>query len=493
MARVLHPGLMPDCIRASTHGVDIQSRTGLTLPYWPTISQWPDLSFNWSPLDRRADVATTTIQFMPSADIPVGQLGSSGTPMGYARVDLWTDGVMFEDMIPLIQGPVTESSFNDADDIISLTIADGDILKSVEFPPSSFKIDRDEFPNSPDYIAGYAPRSIILGPFPNQVPCYQIDQFKREFYICEPALSSGPTKVYIGGDDIQVLGIPFPRHEVGVLSNYQTYSKLVFQDPIDSVNAIGFITCSGGVGTNSQHPVNTLLKYGDYLLSPDATAHINTLPFNFFVLANNSGSVYDLVTSRILPQTDLIGTLHLDHYHTIKLLGTMPEIRMGIGNGLVFRYVDHDVETDHSKIFNAIEVRYQRDIFSKTTPFRTAFMTDSTHGAFTAQNVCRRSEQLYGRRYEQIQCPDIVQYLDHTFQGHPVNIVDLANKIAQTNSLPHNEFVYQTNWLEGLSIWLNYRILLTDPDLGFVDRPTRVVSLSIPSTGPQITLQTELT
>lgn len=493
IAKDLHPGLLPGAARCATHPNTLIPMGSITYPYWPTIIGWPTIENAISIIDRRAEIAAVKVRIMANADIPLEALGVGGLPSAYARIDLWSDGVSFDEMIPLIQGPVTGSSYSRGEGTIELDISDGDIKRKVEFPPGQFRIDRDEFPFAPDYVAGYAPRSTIFGPFPDQVPCYQIDQYGKEFYVCEPALTVAPSDVYIGGVNIDTMpNIKFPHHVIGSLSNDQTYSKLVFDIPIKDTSLVGQVTCGGGFGISGEHPAISLLKYGKYNLSNEALASLRSLPLNFFVFINNSGNVYEMVTGRILPQTDLIGGLRMDKYHTYKIGSSGNEVSLSPGSGLIFRDVREDIETSADEVFNAIEVRFQRDLFTVGETTRTAYLIDKENGQQDIRSLLRLSERLYGRRYLKLEAPDLVQYLDSPVNGVPKNVINLALTTAKVKALIHKEYTYLTEWHIGMAVDLNWKVYLTDPELNLVNQPTRIIKREISPVGPKLTLQTEI-
>ena len=138
------------------------------------------------------------------------------------RVDLWSDGIPLDQVIPLACGKVSRDSSVSRRRGISLSVTDGNPDRNVEFPPGP--ITRLAFPDAPDDVVGSAQRQVILGPAPLQVRCSQIDEEGRRWYLADGELNFPPTAFY---KDAQLLEVGV-EVETKVDNEAQSYTEVIF-------------------------------------------------------------------------------------------------------------------------------------------------------------------------------------------------------------------------------------------------------------------------
>jgi len=127
-----------------------------------------------------------------------------------------------------------------------------------------------------------------------------------------------PYQFQIGGVEVGTVDRPTVRTVPLPSDPSRTYTEIVFPDSAAQSALQGWVTASGGVGLATDSAPLTLLRdIGAYPIGPQAERDLLRVAgqFDFTVLLNNSGDVYGIVKDRILPQTDLVLTQHLNQIH----------------------------------------------------------------------------------------------------------------------------------------------------------------------------------
>lgn len=490
-----HPAATPRALRAATSTVVVShASSGRTFPFPGTVLGWPSLLREITPEERRAPVASTQLALTAAAAFPREAVGPNSPPSVWCRIDVYLPGMDLVDAMPWMAGPVTAASEEDRRGGVRLTVEDGNTLRSIQFPAGQLTVEIGDFPDAPDMVLGQARRQMIFGPFPYPIPCIPISKDGRRWYLCEPAVDAIPTSIQIGG--VEVAEADRPIVSVGRLASdpSQTFTELVFPESVANLGLYGNVTASGGVGLPvDSAPITLLRDIGGYALSPRAERDLLRVAqdFNFSVFQNKQAPVLELVRDRILPQTDLMLTLHLNRVETYRLGSTDGRrVRLALGEGLV-AFVPQPREQGTSETaYNAIEVKFRRNILlvSPTgTLTRDAIVVDASYGG-PIGDLLARSEKRYGRRPLTIEAPDIV---DETTSGVPESIVALAELTAVLAAFPPRPITYDATWEVGLSLDLNAEAELTDPAQGLDATPVRVVRIELLPTGPRLTFSTE--
>lgn len=490
-----HPAVTPRALRAATSTVAVgDAASGRTFPFPGTIAAWPDLSREITPEERRAPVSTTQLSLTADAAFPRDAVGPNSPPSVWARIDLYCPGMDLSEARPWMAGPVTAASEEDRRGGVRLTIEDGDTLRSVQFPAGQLTIDVGDFPDAPDMVIGQARRQVIFGPFPYPIPCIPISKDGRRWYLCEPAVEAVPTSIQVGGAEVAEKDRPVIS--VGHLATdpSRTFTELVFPVGVSSLGLYGNVTAAGGVGLPVDSAPLTLLRdIGGYEISPRAERDFLRVAqdFNFSVFQNKQRPVLEFVRDSILPQTDLMLTLHQHRVETFRLGEDQSRrVRLALGQGLV-AFVPQPREQGTSETaYNAIEVKFRRNVLllaPNGTLTRDAIVVDASYSGRIG-DLLARSEKRYGRRPLTLEAADIV---DETTGGVPTSVVALAELTAVLAAFPPRPITYDVTWDVGMAMDLNERAALTDADQGLDDTPVRLVRTDLLATGPRLTFATE--
>lgn len=492
-----HPARIPGALRYATASnvTAVSEEDGGTFPFWPFIARWPDIEYVLAPEQRRAEIPAIALNLLANAEFDERFLmPTRGGPAAFLRVDLWTDGVPLERTIPLLVGGITDTRRSGIDGAVTLEATDGDALTGRQFPPGNLVLTRDDFPDAADDVIGRARRQFIYGPFPFDVLCTPIDGLTgtiRRLYLCDHALDGLPTQARIGGE---IYRGPYAlnaitRHSP---SSGSPYTEISFGDPnnpipISELGYSGVVTVSGGVGISNRNAVMALMEdYAGYVMSREAKSILSNLNFNLNILLNSPANVLDIVTRRILPQTDMVGTFRGGEFQIYRLLSQSPSRSMSPGDGLRDFVRDGDSETSINDVHNVIEVRYGRVAGSGAlNPFAPVVISKSSGGRIG--RLLGASQSMYGPRTLALQASD----LGTDASGRPVGPTRLGELVAQLCAFVHRKFTYDAEWLDGMEVDLNWLVRLTDPANSLSGTKTRVVKKRILPTGPRITFQTE--
>jgi len=477
------------------------TRTGREKPFWPWLQSWPTVTKEFAPQERRASISETTVQVLADSRITARLIDRGGGQKMTARIDLVpldANGrpmVTLEHVYPLMGGKVSAVQYDRRTGGCSLTITDGDPDVVQVYPPGP--ITRQDFPDAPPWVVDVNYRRVIVGPFPERLICVQIDRERKVFYLCDPPATLPPTRFQKGGVELPS-GL---RHEIRQGPNFR-YSAIVSDVAADELlpGVTAEVSCSGGVGINDKNVFELLLSEQQGLqLSANAKMLLSTFnrDFGMGVTFDGQSDVLSLIRNRIQGQTPFCFTLARNQVDLLRLNGVTPTRRLGVGTGLLFRLDKQDPETSVNSVFNAIEVRAGRDQFASSSTTGAAplirIYRDSTHGTAAIRHLCRKSEQLFGRRFLAIDANDLGVIVNSAGQviGCPSGEI-LADLVVKLSAMPHRRHGYQmAYWYAGLGLNWNDRVSLTDPDEKLDDEPTRVVKLSYTATGVEAVFQTE--
>lgn len=455
------------------------------IPFWPNITNWPQISYEFSPEEKGAKNAQTTVAIQSESDFADSIYQALHKKLLFGRVDLWSDGLGFSDLIPLISGQVTGIQQDPSGAGFSVSISDAPEGKDANLPNAGDKLTKAEFPNIPDFLDGLLPKQTILGRFLYPRPCHRIDLEGKEFYICEPPLSSPPEDIYIGSEKLDK---NLPTVQIGYLATdptkTKTYSKLVFPEPVSGMNELGNVSCANGVGIYYDNLVEILISdIAHCPISPEGLAKIRTTKFLLSTFANATVTAMGLVKERILPQTDLIPTSRLGQFHVIQLLEPQSPKPASIGSNLIGIDQPTPETTSVESVFNYITVKFNRS-FAKERDGYWANATatiDKTIGGKLG-GLLTQSEQRYGRRALNIDAGDLTSYDD---------AYKLGCLFAMACALTHTKYRFIVDLKNFFRFDLNRLVTLTDTHFNLTDERCRVVRRELFPFGGIITFQTE--
>jgi len=500
-----HIALEPGALRFSTHPdtVVTESATSRKVPFWPWILEWPEIEYRMEPADHRAEIAETTVRLAAGAKIGLELPFQGGLQAALARIDLWSDGVTFDGLIRLLQGPVRNAALDARTGGVQLSISDGAPEREVRFPDV---LTREDFHDASEEVIGFAGRQFILGDVVEDLPAIPIDgrddpRGVKRFYVGEPApFQQNPTQWFKGGRAIA----PPKVYTATMPASLVDYVEAEFEQPvIDLIGGLsGDITFTGARGTTELHPILFLLDAGNYEVSPAGRQLLRGLGVvnieELNAVINSPAPILDLVFNRLVPQTSLVGTFRQGQVHFFKLFSDGPQVSLGIGTGLRYRLREAINETPLDNVFNVFEIRCGRTQLGGEQDdlnplFRILRTPTDPNTPKAMRGLLSQSQQAYGvRAHPPVDAGDLVVLFDEDGvpTGSPAGEA-LADLLVKLNAHVHRSYRYAATWLRGMALDLNWRVLLTDADEGATDLPTRVVGWRLAATGPVLTLQTE--
>lgn len=490
-----HLALQPGSICLATHrNVEVtDTASGRRVPFWPYL-KWPTVERRMAPHERRAEIAEVALEILPDAALgPILRDGGGGQA-AVARVDLWLPGIGLENVYPLLGGPVTGSVNQPRrEGPVRLGVTDGDPDLEVRYPPGP--LTRADFPDAPDWVWNQEFRQTLLGAGIERMYLIPIDREGRRFYLCDPPMLLPPTRIEKGKKfdepGAQIYGASVFE---GVTPTGWRYTGVELEEPLREVASLDQnLYASGGFGLAAENPVDFLLKQAGILLTPRARQLLPALTRDFplSVWLDDQEEGVQTTVHNLLAQTAYVGTWQRGRFDLIPLQRHAPEISVALGRELLFRLAQQEPETSITRVWNAFEVRVGRSGASGEALY-TVFR-DSSHGPARMQALCRRSEQLYGRRFTAIEAPDLeIEWHEGTFadpKGSPA-AERYADSLVRMHAMVHTPHAYKADWLTALSVDLGWRAKLTDTRESLSDTKTRVVGLRYQPDGPEVTLQT---
>lgn len=485
-----HLALEPGSFCVASHpGVNVTHATSTrTVPFWPLLGAWPAIQRRYWPHERRAEISAVDLDILAEAGLTSALLDQGGGQGATGRVDLWTDGIDLADVQPLLAGHVVGTpSLPRRTGGTGVRIADGDPDKTAMLPPGP--ITRAEWPDAPEDVAGIVQRTIIVGPFPERVPCAQIDATGRQWYVCDPACSVQPQRCWVNGVE-QRTGWTAERAET---PSGLSYSRIVFAQPASQLGAAPVsVDCGSGIGLREDGAIPLLLSLGGYALTARASALLDVLrrQFDLSVLLNAQGDVWQIVRDRLGAQTPYVLTQHLGAVDVLDAYGTTPTWTVGVGTGLIGRMDAADTETDTDAVVNALEVACGRDA-AAGVPLARVYR-DATHGPAASRTRCHKSQTLYGRRYKRLDAADLT--VEYDAFGRVVGSAAgerLADAMLNRHCFPWRALSYLADWWPGVLFEPGDCIRLTDAVEGYVDAPGLVGGVTIGAAGPEVVLYVE--
>lgn len=440
------------------------------LPFAPWLTAWPPIEERYAPQDRRLEIQETTLSVMGGAGLADVLLQAGGGHRATCRVDLWSPGLSLAESLPLLAGPVRGTPrLTSRGEGVEITVTDGDLGRVVEYPPGVLTF--DEFPGAPDHVLGKATRQVILGAYPWQVACHQIDADGLLYYVHDGAATLHPAKAYnFGAELAQSFAVETQR----TAASGTTVTVLRFRGkPTTPTGLVPTVSCSGGVATREGHPIETLLRVGGYKLTPRAAQALRLTDFWQDVLLNSTGDVREIVSRQLVPQTDLVFGFRHGAVDLMPLGGSPGAFRLGVGTGLQYRLREQDAPTTVDSVYNAFEVVCGR-------PGATVIIRrDSAHGSARIRAKLAASEATWGRRAVQWPAADLAIAADGTCPAGEL----LADVLALQHSAPWRFHGYRASWLEGMALGVGQGVLLTDPAESLADAAAVVARRTVLPTG----------
>lgn len=472
-----HPGLLAGSIRLATEKID---GAVVGRPYEPHLLGWPQgLAYEWSPVERRA--STTQIRCTVSTAAMLSDLvqDQGRDAIGLARLDLWTTGATFADVVPLVEGPFSLEVNDRATNPVTVTVTDGGRESALAVPAG--KINVEEFPEAPSNVAGVAERQTIVGDAPARVPLHQIDESGRLFYFCDPPASYPPAYCEVEG-----VRLPFAfEHRILRTVSGVAFSALFFERPPSSFAAIGTLTATGGIGIATESAALSIIRdLGGYRVAPDAEHLFLHMPFVQSVYVGSPVDPIALVRDRVLPQTDAVFAWRRGYATVLRYDAPAGQITLGRGRGLLDRLPVQNPVTPAENVRNLFRISFGDDAAGgadATAMGETVTIAPETVTGPVA-DLLVASRQRYGVREMALSCPDL---------RSRAAAVRLGMSLARLLAFQHALHRYMAEDLEGLMVVENTRVLLNDATEGLVDEPTRVVGIEFTPAGTVLTMMTE--
>lgn len=481
-----HPGTWGRVIRASTHGTtDVEDSHGMLYPFWPTLMNRPEIEYTYDPQERRVGSVTTNVTLLQTAGYVEKFFKKDHPQNAWLQLDLWLPGLTIEESLTIFSGPITSVQFDTEMGAVSLDAEDTYDGIPQEFPFTEDYLTNREFPGISEQLEGKAPRVFVLNQLRDAIIARPVSSDYREYYVCDPVMEHMPTEVFVGDQQVTTGQYKFRR---GVTAaSRQQYTKLIFSDRIENLGYSGEVRVRGGSGPTTDSPLQFFIDRQPGLkLTNRAKAYLADVErrkiYDYYVVINNKGSIIDLISNRLLPQSNMIGFFRNGELDIIRQGETTRIHNLAIGSQLLYRLPPGRPETNQGGIYNAIDVSYRRTYQGGVGKFsRFATLVDQAFGGRLGRFLAR-SEAIYGRRYLKLEASDLGNQRDAQRLGESI--------LAQT-AFPHRRFKYAMDYRHGLYLDINDRARLTDPDISANALPCRVVGVRFAATHIECTLQTE--
>jgi len=240
-----------------------------------------------------------------------------------------------------------------------------------------------------------------------------------------------------------------------------------------------FITCSGGEGLRlPAHPALVLLEqYGQYRVERGSRDLLLSSDIDSSILVNASDNVLTIVKDRILRQTPYIGGFRQGEF-VVQGLDAIPfSMPLEVGINLFDSDDAEGGQTDLESVYNAIEITYQRNIFSQSLidVSRQVYALDSRSATGTLATKLRQSEYLYGRRFLRIDFPDVIA----NDLSVPAVIPKVAEQMLNLSAFQRQKYTYPCDIDLALTLPFNAVTTLTDPTRALDARAVRFISRTI--------------
>ncbi len=472
----------------------------------PWLLNWPTIDISFSPTDRRAAIAQTSITVGGGAELDEF-LGDRSAQTLLGELALWSDGIDVADRIPLMRGPVRNPQ-KGITGAYTFDLSDGSPERTAKFPPGPFNL--SDFPEASDAVISTAQRHYLFHRAPDHVVATPIDGRRdptaaRTFYLWEPFGPEEPTRFFKGGEELQPTD--WPVVDRALSGSLFEYTRLTFPRPVNQINAGSddTITTIGGVGDTSTTPILALLDLGKIPVAPAARSRLAALNLDFTAgmsaLVNTPTDVLALVQDRFLPQTRFVPAWRNNELTVIDPLDEAPTMSLSPLTGLFDRVDEKVTQTPDTQVFNDFVMRCGRDLSQSDTttlvPLFTFHRTATSGDALSP--LLSRSKSQFGLRpfknpngtSEGFDAGDLIvtRDADNAVIGCPGGDV-LLDHLIRLYAFPHKLYSFFVEWYLGMALMsLNWEVLLTYDPENLSDKKTRVVRWRLPATGPLVTFQ----
>ncbi len=482
-----HPGTWGRVIRCGTHlGCHVDSENGRTYAYWPTIMAWPQVTFGYSPEERRIEAVQAQVRILPDNPLVRKFFKQKNPQNAWGQVDLWIPGLTLEQTITICAGPITDISSDTDNSPVGVTIQDGYDGIPLEVPYGQEYLTNDEFPTIPEQLSGRIHRRFLLNRNLGYLPIYPINASATEYYVCDPILESMPTEVWAGSDKLKSGQFRFRPAYTSVTN--QPYTKLVLADRLENLGyaAGSGVWVLGGMGPNTSNPLQFFIDRQPGLqLTTRAQAYLSEIErrkiFDYYTVIERKGKVLEIITDQLIPTSNLVGFFRGGKLDMIRQNEPGRIHHLAVGSQLKDRLPVDPPETPINSVYNAIDVGYRKNYQTNTTFSRYAKLVDYQIGGSLGKFL-RKSESLYGRRYLTMDATDL---------GHESDAERLGVSILMNTAFPHRRWKYVMDYQYGLGLDINDRVLLTDPLIVADSLPCRIVQMEFNPTSINITVQSE--
>jgi hypothetical protein len=482
-----HMATRPGSICAATVPSHVpDAATGLIVPFWPTLTEWPAVEWRMDRRERRAEISEVQIKF--SADSELGELlsRSSRTTPITARIDAWTEGMDLSQAIPLVGGTCSISSWPRTDGPVTLTMTDGDPDLSVKWPVDALTAQR--FPEAPERVLGQ-PVSVVIGPAPDLLECLPIDRtdtgsHTRYLYLAMAA--AGPSVVTVDGI-VRTDWTSSQQKTVDGLS----YVEIEFETEVFDDSEV---LASGGVGITASDPVSYLCAWAGIDIQEATRAILRyeqTRPdvgLHLSVLGKIAAPVVELLRQRIVPQLPYALGFERGRLRLLPLESRGTAVALTSSTGLEYRLVSQPSE-ETAPVFNSFRFLCGR---RSNNTHEFVVRRSAVDGPESTRALLAASQARYGVRPlpADVNAQDLVVERDESgnILGSPA-AERLADLYAEQYSAVSQKIAYKTDWRTALTLERSDPVRVTDDYLtdasGYVER------IALKANGPEMVLEVE--
>lgn len=487
-----HPGSY--CLSTHTNVEVTDPRNSRRIQVRPYIAAWPPISKKFSPLERRAEIASTQVEVLSESGL-ADRIASASQVASY-RIDLWTDGIALRDVYPLMAGRIGEAPIRPRiGGGISFTAIDADTLKN---RTTIGLLSRDLVPDAPDDVID-TQRSFVVGAYFYRQIGRQIDREGTLFYLHDGKASVPPTRVEKGGlpIDANEWEVVYPMLGGKVLATCIRLLRPVRQL---APGISDIISASGGAGIPDKSAIEVLADLAGWKLSPRAQSVIPRLRQMFptsALFGTEDTDIMELIAGRFASQTNCVATLDRGQLDLIPIdYSGNPQI-LQINDDLIYRIPGETTETSATDVYSQIEIQCSRDHFGSTVdrakPLYRVLRSPTTGPSDTQRLLARARAAIGVDRPLVITANDLLVRIDGNFQ--PVACPageELADLEAKLRCFPHKIHSYKTKWSTGLECIRGERRTIVDPNEELNGENCMVIEQLLPDeSGPIVTFMTE--
>lgn len=479
LTKTTHPALLPGSIRACIQPIEVAHRT-LIIPFTPSLSVFPEITVSIDPLGKVINPSTLSLSINRLSSFnPEIFLYGGGSLSSIVRADLHIDGMALSDLVPVFIGNISQSTYNKINNSVTISATDSQLIDNTTYPPGDITLDTSLFSKIPIAVSGRFKRRVILGEVTYPLICPQVDD-GNTFYIADhPVSVRNDDTFYIGGpsgpitDRFTVKRFPFPDGKISATGRKTDMSVIEFDKK--QVLELPYVLINNITGlSGSKNPILTLLDdYSGYNVSDDARSKLSGTNFHLSVLTQGQDDTISYVTKRLLPQTQYMGGFRSGEFVIMDIEGEESGIHLSDTSG-IYDYADSIVqETDESKVVNALDIGWQRNIFSETDfdTTRHRFLLDKNTAVGKLAQYLELSEKFYGRRVQPMQFADISISSNLT----PDIIKTVAYKMLYNNYKQKKIYSFNVPFYPGLFIKENSIVTITFPKFSLSNAKMRLI------------------